>query len=177
LFDVPGATPSKVAIALGKDGSAWLVGRENLGGMGGQLGTPLKVSSGQIMQAAAAYTTPTGTFVAMRAPGTSCPSGGGGITALKIAAASPPTISTGWCAGAASTGSPIVTTTDGTHDSVVWYVAGTKLVGYDGETGAEVFNGGAAGDAVTKQSAWQTPIVAKGRIYVASDNQVHAFSL
>jgi hypothetical protein len=114
----------------------------------------------------------------VRVQGNGCPSGArGAITALKIAAASPPTVSVGWCGGATTTGSPIVTTTDGTHESIVWYVAGTKLVGYDGETGAEVFNGGAAGDAVTAIETWQTPIVAKGRIYVASSSQVYAFTL
>lgn len=177
LFDVPGATPSKLAIALGKDGSAYLANRDNLGGMGGQVGKPIKVSSEAIMQAAVAYNTPTGTFVTMRARGSMCSGGNGALTSIKISAASPPAISGGWCGGASSTGSPIVTTTDGMSNSIVWYVAGTKLIGLNGETGAEVFNGGAAGDAVTSANKWQTPIVAKGRLYYASSNQLHAFTL
>jgi hypothetical protein len=176
LFSVPGATPSDLAIALGKDGTAYLASRDNLGAMGSGVASA-KVSSDQIMQSAVAYTTPTGTFVAMRARGTGCPSGAGAITTLKISAASPPAITTAWCAGATSTGSPMVTTTDGMSESIVWYVAGTKLVGYNGETGAEVFNGGAAGDAVTSANKWQTPIAAKGKIYFASSNQLHAFKL
>jgi hypothetical protein len=177
LFSVPGATPSDLAIALGKDGSAYLANRDNLGAMGGQVGSIVKTSTEAIMQAAVAYNTPTGTFVAMRARGNGCPSGAGAITAMKVSAASPPAISVGWCAGGTSTGSPIVTTTDGTNESIVWYVAGTKLVGYNGETGAEVFNGGAAGDAVSAAAKWQTPIAAKGRIYFASQNQLYAFTL
>jgi hypothetical protein len=177
LFDAPGATPSKLAIALGKDGSAFLADRENLGGMGGQIGKPTKVSSEAIMQSPVAYTTPTGTFVTMRARGSMCMGGSGALTSIKISAASPPAITGGWCGGASSTGSPIVTSTDGSKDSIVWYVAGTKLIGLNGETGAEVFNGGAAGDAVTAASKWQTPIVAKGRLYFASANQLHAFTL
>jgi hypothetical protein len=177
LIDVPGATPSEVALALGKDRLAHLVDRGNLGGMGKQIGNPTMVSSELIMQAAVAYTTPTGTFVAMRARGASCPTGSGAITAMKISASSPPAISVNWCAGAASRGSPMVTTSDGTNESIVWYVAGTKLIGHNGETGAEVFNGGAAGDAVTTFAQWQTPIAVKGRIYFASNNQLYAFTL
>jgi hypothetical protein len=177
LLDVPGGTPSKVALALGKDGSAYLASVDNLGGMGGQLGTAMKVSSEQIMQASVGYTTPSGTFAVMRARGTVCSGGMGALTALKISAGSPPAISGGWCAGDQSTGSPIVTTTDGTMESIVWYVAGTKLLGFNGETGEPVFTGGAAGDAVTAAAKWQTPIVAKGRLYYASNNQLHAFTL
>jgi hypothetical protein len=177
LFSVPGATPADLAIALGKDGSAYLVDRQNLGGMGGQIGTPLGISGEQIMQAAAAYTTPQGTFVAVRAHGTGCPGASGQITALKIAVGSPPTMSIAWCAGATSTGSPMVTTTDGTNESIVWYVASGKLVGYNGETGAEVFGGGAAGDQIGAADKWQTPIVAKGRIFFAASNQLYAFTL
>jgi hypothetical protein len=177
LFSVPGATPSDLAIALGKDGTAYLANRENLGAMGSGVASA-KVSGEQIMQSAVAYTTPTGTFVAMRARGTGCPSGGGAITSMKISAASPPAISVGWCGGSAtSTGSPMVTTTDGKSESIIWYVGGTKLIGINGETGAEVFAGGAAGDAVTSANKWQTPIAAKGRIYFASSNQLHAFTL
>lgn len=176
LFSVPGATPSDLAIAFGKNGNAYLASRDNLGAMGDGIAST-KVSGEQIMQSAVAYTTPTGTFVAMRARGQSCPSGAGSITALKISAASPPAITTGWCGGATSTGSPMVTTTDGKSESIVWLVAGTKLIGLNGETGAEVFNGGAAGDAVTASNKWQTPIAAKGRIYFASSGQLHAFSL
>jgi hypothetical protein len=177
LFSVPGATPSEVALALGKDGSAYLANRENLGAMGGQLGMPTKVSSEPIMQATVAYNTPTGTFVTMRARGSSCPSGMGSLTALKVSAESPPKVSAAWCGAATSTGSPMVTTTDGMSESIVWLVAGTKLVGLNGETGAEVFNGGAAGDAVSAAAKWQTPIAAKGRIYFASNNQLYAFTL
>src|SRR5262249_9798498 len=35
LIDVPGATPSQLVLALGKDGNAYLVNRNNLGGVAG----------------------------------------------------------------------------------------------------------------------------------------------
>jgi hypothetical protein len=173
LFDAPGSTPSALAIALGKDGNAFLASQENLGGMGGQVGQPVKVSGEQIMQSAAAYTTPSGTFVVMRARGQGCSSGSGALTALKVGG-SPPTVSVGWCGGSgSSTGSPIVTTTDGKSESIVWYVGGGKLIGIDGEMGAEIV----AVDGVGMSNKWQTPIVAKGRVYFAASNQLYAFTL
>ena len=33
LIDVPGATPSQLVLALGKDGNAYLINRNNLGGV------------------------------------------------------------------------------------------------------------------------------------------------
>jgi hypothetical protein len=33
VIDVPGATPSELVLALGKDGNAYLVNRNNLGGI------------------------------------------------------------------------------------------------------------------------------------------------
>ena len=33
LIDVPGATPSQLVLALGKDGNAYLLNRNNLGGI------------------------------------------------------------------------------------------------------------------------------------------------
>ena len=56
VVDVPGATPSKLVVALGKNGVAYLVDRTNLGGIGKGNGTTGeavysdKVSSGQIHQ-------------------------------------------------------------------------------------------------------------------------------
>jgi outer membrane protein assembly factor BamB len=178
LISVPGATPSDLVVALGKSGSAYLLDRAKLGGLGGELQVKA-VSGGTIIQGAAAYTTPTGTFVAFKGQQnvTGCPSGSGVLGAIKIAAASPPTMSVAWCAASSSTGSPIVTTTDGKTDSVVWLIAGGKLMGYNGETGEPVFNGGAAGDAPGATASFQTLMAAKGRIFVGTNSGVTAFTL
>src|SRR5208282_1727620 len=37
LLTLPGATPSELVLALGKDGNAYLLNRANLGGIGGSL--------------------------------------------------------------------------------------------------------------------------------------------
>ena len=78
-----------------------------------------------------------------------------------------------------ATGSPIATTTDGTTNPIVWAV-GTegdqRMHGYDGDTGAVVFAGGGTGDAMASTSRFITPIVAKGRIFVAANGQLYAFT-
>jgi len=67
----------------------------------------------------------------------------------------------------------------GTNNFIVWgYGAeGDQHVhGFNGDTGASVFAGGAASDAVPGVRSLQTPIIANGRIFVASDTRVFAFT-
>jgi len=177
VFDVPGATPSKVVIALGKDGYAYLMNRDNLGGIGGAVATA-HVSRSQIINAAVAYTTGQGTYVVFKGQGMGCPGGSsGGLTALKIAAASPPAISVAWCAGPGGSGSPMVTQS-GAGDTIVWWVGAegdSLLHGFDGDTGAVVFGGGS--DALPSVARFSTPIAAKGRIFVATTSSVVAFTM
>ena len=102
LFHVAGATPSDLIVGLGKDGNAYLVGRDNMNGMMGPVATKA-VSSQAIINGPVAYTTSQGTYVAFKGRGMGCPNGmSGGLTALKIGAASPPTINVAWCVGAAA---------------------------------------------------------------------------
>ncbi len=63
-----------------------------------------------------------------------------------------------------------MTTTDGTSNVIVWD-ANTRLYGYDGDTGMKVFPGGAAGDVMASPlHHLGSPIVANGRIVVATSN-------
>ncbi len=76
-------------------------------------------------------------------------------------------------------GSPFVTSTDGTNNTIVW-VVGTqgdqRLHGYDGDTGAVVYAGGGANELMAGTHSYTTTgIAARGRIYVATDNKVYAF--
>ena len=48
-----------------------------------------------------------------------------------------------------------------------------KLHGVDGDTGTSVFGGGST--AMSSVQSIQTPIVANGRIFVASNGQVYAW--
>ena len=52
LVDVPGAIPSSLVVALGKDGNAYLLNRDNLGGITAPVAS-LHVANNSIIQAAA----------------------------------------------------------------------------------------------------------------------------
>jgi cell division septation protein DedD len=182
LVDVPGATPSRLIVALGKDGNAYLLDRDNLGGLGSPPVASEEVADTEIRQAAAAYRTNQGTYVAFRASGTT-------LSAFRITAGTPPGIVSTWSVnrGNGGCGSPFVTSTDGTSNAIVW-VAGTedphdsqgdqRLHGYDGETGAVVYNGGGPNELMAGTHRYNTTgIAARGRIYVAGDNKVYAFQV
>jgi hypothetical protein len=120
-------------------------------------------------------------YVAFKGDGASCPSGQSGyLTAIRVTAGSPPAFSTAWCASQGGQGSPMATTTDGRSNAIVWGLGaeGTnKLAGFDGDTGAVVFNGGGAADTMGGVRRYVTPIAAKGRIYVGGENAVYAFAV
>ena len=52
-----------------------------------------------------------------------------------------------------------------------------RLHGYNGDTGAVVYAGGGANELMTATRYWNTGIEARGRIYLASDNKVYAFTV
>lgn len=179
LFSMAGATPGDFVLALGKNGGAYLLNRANLGGMG--MGMQMKMISpggiaGGMIQAAAVYKTPSATYAVFRSAQTvmGCkPGTGGNFGTLKITG-SPPTMAVDWCAIGAGTGSPIVTSTDGMMESVVWFFTGGRLFGFDGESGATLYAGM---DSVGTIDKYQTPIVAKGRLFVATTDAVYAFTV
>ena len=143
LFSVPGANPSSLIIALGKDRKAYLLNRTNLGGLDAQPLASLTMVAGQaIITAAAAYTTATGTYVVFKNGGASgCPAGqSGGLTAIKVTGTSPPTMAIAWCGGPTTNGSPAVSVTDATGaNAIVWIVGSdNQLYGVNGDTGAPV---------------------------------------
>jgi outer membrane protein assembly factor BamB len=178
IVDVPGATPSSLIVALGKDRRAYALNRANLGGI--SAGTSVAtVASGAIINAPATYTTPNGTFVVFKGSGSGCPSGqSGGLAAFKIAASSPPTMTVAWCGGPSTNGSPAVSVSDTQgQDAIVWIVGtDNKLHGLDGNTGANVFGGGSSSDTLSSVQKFQTPIVANGRVFVAANNRVYALA-
>jgi len=173
LINVPGATPSNLVVALGKDGNIYLLNQTNLGG----ISTPVaqtNVASSAIIQAAASYQTTKGTYVVF--------ANSGNLYSLLIGASNPPTITSAWTANQNGSGSPFVTSTDGTNNVVVWGIgAGSsgnqRLYGFDGDTGATVFNGGGSNELMSSTSPFITGIVARGRIYVANNYQVYAFNV
>src|ERR1043166_352373 len=172
LVDVPGATPSALVVQFGKNGTAYLLNRNNLGGVSAPLGSI--GGGGNGIQAAAAYRTATATYVVCR-PGT------GTLTAFRITATNPPTIVNAWSVSSSGRGSPFVTSTDGTSNVIVWAVGSggdQRLHGHNGDPGAVVYSGGGANEAMTGTRGYNVnAIAARGRIYVANDNKVFAFSV
>jgi len=175
LVDVPGATPSHLVVAMGKDQYAYLLNRDNLGGITDPVASS-HVSTYPIWNAAATYRTNQGTYLALRAHGQL-------LATFHITATNPPGIIDGWTVvrGIGGCGSPFVTSTDGTNNMIVW-VVGTegdqRLHGYDGDTGAVIYAGGGANELMAGTHRYSTTgIAARGGIYVATDNKVYAFKL
>jgi outer membrane protein assembly factor BamB len=178
LVDLPGSNPSKLVVQFGKDGKVYIIDRDMMGGESAPLAVATVSPGSPIITAAAAYATPTGTYAVFRTSSTSgCPSGNGPVRAVKITAGSPPSAALAWCAGPASRKSPAVSMSDASGaDALIWSIGDdNKLRALDGDTGALVFNGGAAGDTMSVVANFQTPIVANGRIFVAANTQVYAF--
>ena len=172
LVNVPGASPSKLAVALGKDGNAYLLNRTNLGGVSLPL-AQAHISSSTIIQAAATYLTTLGTYVVCCGNTTS-------LIAFRINAASPPTITSAWTVSQNGRGSPFVTSTDGTNNVIVWGIGSEgnqRLQGFNATNGAVIFAGGGANELMTGTRRFNTGIAARGRIYVANDNKVYAFTV
>jgi hypothetical protein len=180
-LDVPAAngTVLKRVLALGKDGNAYLLDSGNLGGIGGAL-AQAHVSTGSIITAPATFQMPSSAVVTFYGAGAACPSGQtGNLTTLNISADKTAPISTAWCASFSGRGAPIVTTTDGTSNPIVW-VAGAegdnRLHGFRGADGSVVFGGGGAGDVMSGLRHFVTILSAAGRFYVAGDGRIYAFT-
>ncbi len=168
----------QLLLALGKDGNAYLLDPHDLGGIGGGLLTR-KVSSVAIRTSPAYLSTGNEALVAFEGNGVGCPSGTeGDLVALQIMSASPPQLSVRWCARATGRGSPILTTTDGHANPMVWIVGAedsNRLRGFRADSGAVVFSGGGPAEAMSEVSRFQTPIVVGHRLYVAADQRLYAF--
>jgi len=179
LFDLPGTSTPHLVGAGGKDSHVYLLNRDDLGGIGAELYNQ-PMATNQFKGAPAVYTTSTATYLAMRVEGgtnASCPNGRmGNLVVMKVTGGTgKPTVSVAWCSVETDLASPMVTTTDGSSNAVVWD-ADNKLVGYDGDTGMEIVNGSMATMA-TGIEAWNTPIAAgKGRIAIGVTGLLYLFS-
>jgi len=171
LIDMPGAPTPKLAAALGKDGKVYLVGRDNLGGIGAPLYSA-RVAGEEIINASAVYATSNGTYLVFRATGVGCPAGqSGDLVSLQIMPLTPPTARVAWCTPSYGRGSPMVTQSAGA--TTVWSLGAqgdSRLHAYAADTGAPL----GQSDAMGSIRAFNTPIAAKGRLYVGGDGAVYA---
>jgi hypothetical protein len=172
LLTVPGATPSQLVLALGKDGKGYLLNRNNLGGIAAPVASanlPTAVRG----QSAATYRTTQGTYFVFHTESNA-------VAAYKVTPTNPPTIVSAWTMSQTGLGSAFVTSTDGTNNVIVWVAGGGgdgRLHGYNGDTGAVVYAGGGANELMTGTRKWNTGIVARGRIYYPADNKIYAFKV
>ncbi len=177
LFDLPrGRGQQRLLLALGKDRRGYLIDRRNLGGFGGSLAAEI-VARREIITAPAVYPAANGVFAALRAPGAHCPAGRPGdmLTVLKIAAGMPPTIATAWCGAFSGGGSPIVTTTDGAAEPIVW------ILGSEGDNRLHAFRGDTGESLLTSRPIaglrhFGTLIATGERLYVGADGHIYAFA-
>ena len=172
LLDVPGATPSALILQTGKDRNAYLVNRTTMGGVVAPVAQAV-ISTGTVINAPVAYRTATSTYFAVRPIS-------GTLSAFRVNAANPPTITNAWSVSSAGRTSPFVTMTAPNTSPIVWAFgtgAGARLFGYNGDTGTVIFNGGGANDTFSGARSFNTGIAARGRIYLAGDNKVTAFKV
>ncbi len=180
-IDLPaGQDHAALLLALGKDGKAYLLDRADLGGVGHPLAVAT-VADGPIITAPAAYPDGSDVLVALQARAASCPGGahGAGLLALRISGGAHAAMRTAWCAGLDGRGAAMVTTSDRAADPIVWIVGAEgdeRLHGFRGDTGQVVFGGGGVADRMTGLRHFATVLAAEGRLYVAGDGRVYAFS-
>jgi hypothetical protein len=130
----------------------------------------------------AAYRSAMGTHVAMTVDrnAASCAMAAGGPVLMSVLATpgAPIVPRTLWCfdliplgTSCAQTSAPIVTTTDGMNEVIVWIMNGGQLNAVDGVTGQKIYSGGMCGGV----REWNAPIAAKGRIIVSGDGHLCAW--
>ncbi len=178
LIDLPGGTPSHLVLALGKDGNAYLLDRDHLGGIGHALVT-VPVADAAIITATATYpaqgSVGGGVLVAFQGQNASC-SGGSGLIALRIAASPKPTLSWAWCAPFNGRAAPIVTTSNATAEPIVWVVGAEgdeRLHAFRGDNGMPIFTS----ERLKGLRHFVTLLAADGRLFVAGDGRVYAFDV
>jgi outer membrane protein assembly factor BamB len=182
LFDLPGAGSGHLAFTIGKTQTGWLLDRQNLGGLhtpDQPLASLAGIATADASGGMVAYATPHGTYVGFSGP---CWVSGSALGVLKVTPGSPPTLTKAFCVSDGANhedwgGTPIVTTSDGTNDAVVWGLGAgggdNQLHAYDGESGAPIVTS----SGLTNITHWITPIVAKGTMYVAGNAQIFAIRM
>ena len=178
-LDVPSAKGvRKLIFAIGKAGDAYLLDRDNLGGIGRAIASAHVIANVAIASPAV-WSAGDSVFVALQGYGANCPPdrAGKGLVALKIRADPQPSIETAWCATVpGNRGSPIVTTTEGGADPIVFIVgaeADNRLYAFRGDNGELIAS---PPEHMRYFHRFQTLIAAGGRLYAASGGEVYAFT-
>jgi hypothetical protein len=172
LVDPPGG--AHLLLGLGKDGHAYLLDRDRLGGIGHALRNQA-VASGPIRSATATFTLGRAAIVVVQARAEGCP-GGGGLLALRLTARPVPALARAWCAALDGAGAPIVTTSTATADPIVWVLGAggdERLHAYRGDGGAPLYTS----EKLPGLRRFATILAAEGRLYIPGDDRISSFIL
>jgi hypothetical protein len=183
VVTVPDAKPSTIVVAPAKPGRVYFLDAANLGGSLGQFADMVVANTdGQsVYTTPTAYTTSTGVHVAISTgAGSQCPGGDTNAAVMSIllkpsAAGMVPMPSKAWC-GAIDTGStnrsPISTNSSGSADPIVWYLTGSRLMGFDGEDGTTLYDSskGASPSSCAGVHKFTSLIAVNGRIVAGGDS-------
>jgi hypothetical protein len=112
LVDVAGATPSQLVLALGKDSKAYLLNRNNLGGIAQALAFA-SLPTAVRRQAAATYHTGLGTYFAFHTENNA-------VAAYKVTATNATTITPTSNMSQSGLCSVFVTSTGGMNNVIAW---------------------------------------------------------
>ncbi len=177
-LDVASASGTrKLILAIGKNGEGYLLDRDDLGGVGGEL-TSAQVATNIVIASPAVFSADGAVLVALQGDGAHCPPNrpGRGLIALKIRADPAPAMVAAWCGSVEGNGSPIVTTTDGRSNPIV------LVMGAEGDDRLHAFRGddgealASPPDRMRGLHHFQTLIASDDRLYVAADGTVYAFA-
>jgi len=196
LPDQPDTSTPHLVFTAGKQGVAYLINRDNMGGLGKGNGVTgegvysrcvfgnCRTGNGRTFSAAA-YWDGGAAGRLVYVPGTGGAAqpapcrGSGGLVALRLGAAAPSRASTldvAWCSPSmGDPGAPVVT---GGADAVVWVIdtaAGT-LHALDARSGTPLYASG-GGDGPGATHRFITPAVLDGRVYVGAAHALVAYGL
>jgi outer membrane protein assembly factor BamB len=182
LPPLSGVSSVRLLFTGGKDGCGYLLARETLGGLGGQLQrTRLfcdeNATYHEGIRATAAYFQTTRGEHLLFVPGDNPgPDNNLGIVALRlIARAGKPTFEKVWTlAKTISRPTGPIVTSNGGRNGIVWVVesadddAPTFLHAYDAETGRALYTSGDGADRLVGGRKFTGPIAANGRVFVGA---------
>ena len=196
LPDQPGTSTPHLVFTAGKQGVAYLINRDDMGGVSkgnGVSGEGVysrcvfgECRRGFSIFSAAAYWDggPAGRYIYVPGSGRAAqpaPCGGaGGLVALRLgvsAQSRASTLDVAWCSpGMGDAGAPAVT--GSASNGIVWVIdtAAGRLYAFDARSGAPLY-GARNGEAIGATHRFITPAVFDGRVYVGAAHALVAYGL